>query len=284
MIGVTLLSLCGLLVLAYGAIFLKCQAVLEYRYPVAATSIKVPTDPASIAAGKHLATLRGCYLACHGTNGVGDTFIDDPLLGHINAPNLYQAVHQYTDPELAQVIRDGVRPDGHGVLVMPSQTFHGLTDQDLGRIIAFLRSLPESTGPTRRESLGPLLRVGLATGQFKPAPALIRDAKHLPDAKAEGAQFGRYLAQTICTECHGSGLEGSSNPDFTSPDLHLVAGYSEPQFKHLMHDGVALGGRSVGLMSQIAVLDFSYMTDQEIDSLYAYLHDFGPLDSPDKPR
>jgi hypothetical protein len=51
-----------------------------------------------------------------------------------------------------------------------------------------------------------------------------------------------------------------------------------------MRDGKALGEREVGLMSQIAVLDFSHMTDQEIDGLYAYLHDFGPVDLSTKAR
>jgi cytochrome c553 len=284
LIGISVLLLFGLLVIAYGVIFLKSQAVLERRYPAPRIAIVVPTDAASIAEGQHLATLRGCYLACHGTQGVGDNFIDDPMLGHITAPNLYQAARQYTDPELAALIKDGVRPDGQGVLVMPSQTFHGLSDEDLGRIIAFLRSLPASTGPARRESPGPLVRIGFAIGKFKPAPEMIREAPHLPDAKSEPAQHGRYLAQTICTECHGTGLEGDANPDFTSPDLHVVAGYSQDQFKHLMRDGKALGEREVGLMSQIAVLDFSHMTDQEIDGLYAYLHDFGPVDLSTKAR
>jgi hypothetical protein len=50
---------------------------------------------------------------------------------------------------------------------MPSEVFIGLTDEDLGRIIAFLKTLPLVAGPGPGLELGPLGRIGLATGRFK---------------------------------------------------------------------------------------------------------------------
>jgi cytochrome c553 len=273
--GFSLLFLMGLVVIAYAVIYLLSNRAVERRYPVPVVTLAVPRDAASIAEGERLATVRGCYLACHGTKGAGSEMLDDFMLGHINAPNLYQAAQKYSDSELAGLIRDGLRPDGQGVLIMPSQTFHGLNDQDLGRIIAFMRTLPASSGPARREQLGPVLRAALAAGKIKTAPEQIAALVPLPPAPGDGAQLGRYIATTSCTECHGNALEGNVNPEFTSPDLHIVRGYSLADFRKLMREGVALGNREVGLMSEIAKLDLSHLTDAEIDSLYSYLHDFG---------
>jgi hypothetical protein len=50
---------------------------------------------------------------------------------------------------------------------MPSEVFIGLTDEDLGRIIAFLKTPPLVAGPGPGLELGPLGRIGLATGRFK---------------------------------------------------------------------------------------------------------------------
>ena len=67
---------------------------------------------------------------------------DQPMIGRVVAPNLTAAVRKYSDAELAVIIRNGVRPGGRSLVVMPAEAYVLLTDDDLGRIIAFLRSLP----------------------------------------------------------------------------------------------------------------------------------------------
>jgi hypothetical protein len=59
---------------------------------------------------------------------------DQPVIGRIVAPNLTSAVRRYSDAQLVAIIRHGLRPDGHSVVVMPAQEFSVLTDQDLGHI------------------------------------------------------------------------------------------------------------------------------------------------------
>ena len=81
---------------------------------------------------------------------------------------------------------------------MPAEAFIGLTDADLGRIIAFLRSLPPVSGPDANVSVGPLGRIGLAVGKFKTVAQLIGDTVPPPAGAAEDAERGRYLARTIC--------------------------------------------------------------------------------------
>lgn len=197
---------------------------------------------------------------------------DEPMIARVVAPNLTATVRKYSDAELAVIIRNGVRPDGRSMVIMPADAFVGLTDADLGRIIAFLKSLPPAAGPGPAVSLGPLGRIGLAVGKFNTVAALIAETVPPPDATTEQGSRGRYLARTICVQCHGTNLRGASTPDFVAPDLRVVAAYSPEAFAQLLRTGVALGGRNVGVMSGWARQHLSYLTDAEIAALYSYLH------------
>jgi mono/diheme cytochrome c family protein len=155
---------------------------------------------------------------------------------------------------------------------MPSRAFAGLTDEDLGRIIAFLKSLPERPGPGPVISLGPLGRIGIATGQYKTEVQLIAETVPPPEVSGEEPAFGRYLARTICAHCHGTDLRGDSSPDGTSPTLRVVAAYSAEAFTQLLRTGVALGGRQLKEMGAVAREETSQLNDAEIAALYSYLH------------
>jgi cytochrome c553 len=248
------------------------ERILRRIYPVPAVAISIPTDPESIIEGRRLATIRGCFGACHGKQGEGRVLFDQPMIGRFVAPNLTAAARKYTDTELAVIIRNGLRPGGRGMFVMPSSAFVGLTDADLGRIIAYLKSLPAVAGPGPSFSVGPLGRIGLATGKFKTEAQLIAETVPPPEATNEEAVYGRYLARTICAHCHGTNLRGTSNPDFTSPNLAVVAAYSPEAFTQLLRTGVALGGRNLRTMSPWARGLLSHLTDAEIAALYSYLH------------
>jgi mono/diheme cytochrome c family protein len=158
------------------------------------------------------------------------------------------------------------------MFVMPSSAFNGLTDVDLGRIIAFLRSLPVASGPGPSFNLGPLGRVGLAIGKFKTEAQSIAETVAPPEGTNEQASYGRYLARTICAHCHGTSLRGASTPEFVSPDLGVVGAYSPDAFIRLLRTGVAIGGRESNTMSPWARKLLSQLTDAEIAALYSYLH------------
>jgi mono/diheme cytochrome c family protein len=270
--GMGLGSLAGLGLIAYAVFYLLSERALRRTYEIPAVRLSVPTDPASIVEGQRLATLRGCFSGCHGKQAQGEVMIDEPMLARLVAPNLTAAVRKFSDAELAVIIRNGVRPDGRSVLVMPSEAFVELTDADLGRILAFLKSLPAASGPEPDVSLGPLARIGLAVGQFKVAAQLIADTLPPPPAANEEAAYGRYLARTTCPQCHGADLRGTSNPDFTSPDLRVVAAYTPEAFTQLMRTGIAVGGRKPGMMGGWARNNLSQFTDAEIAAVFSYLH------------
>ena len=132
--------------------------------------------------------------------------------------------------------------------------------------------MPPAGGPAAAGVLGPIGRFGRATGKFRMAAQLIADASPLPAATGDQATQGRYLAKVVCSGCHGSDLRGDSTPDFTSPDLRIVAAYSPEAFAALMRTGMALGDRKLGLMREVALTHFVLFTDAEIAALYRYLH------------
>jgi cytochrome c553 len=270
--GIAAAGLLGLAVLGYILVYALSERVLRRTYPSPAIALTVPTDPQSIQEGRRIATVHSCVHDCHGKEAEGRVMFDDPKLARIVAPNLTAAVHRYTDAQLAVIIRNGIRPDGRSLMVMPAQAFIGMSDADVGRIIAFLKSLPSVPGPAAHIEIGPLGRLGLALGKFKTAAQLISLTEPPPAATGQEAELGRYLARTVCAECHGTSLQGDANPEFTSPDLRVVAAYDPEAFTRLVRTGVAIGGRQLGMMSQQARNNLAQLTDWEISALYSYLH------------
>lgn len=247
------------------------ESMLQRHSTARAASIAVPTDAASIAEGLRLARVHGCQ-GCHGPQAQGGVLLDEPIIAKIVSPNLTKSVRTQTDADLVTAIRHGVRPDGRTMIVMPSQAFAPLTDADLGRILAYLRSLPLVDGPEREVSIGPLGRIGLLLAKYKTSLQLVEDASAPPEATAGSAAFGRYLARTSCAQCHGADLRGASHPEGDAPDLSIVAAYSAQDFATLMRTGAGVGDRKLGIMTAWAATYFSSFTDAEVGALYAYLH------------
>ena len=250
--------------------YVLSERVLQHTYAIPTVAISIPTDPTSIIEGRRLATVRGCFGGCHGKQAEGTVLFDQPMIGCVVAPNLTAAVRKYSDSELAAIIRNGVRPGGRSLVVMPSEAFVALTDGDVGRIIAFLRS-SSVAGPGPSISLGPIGRVGILMGKFKLASQLIAEATPPPEATNEEGAYGRYLARTTCAECHGTHLRGTSTPAFKSADLRVVAAYS-PEALLIIANWRPARGKEARYDARDGSGPFVVLTDAEIDALYSYLH------------
>ena len=59
-----------------------------------------------------------------------------PMFARVVPPNLTRAVAKYSDSELEAIIRQGIKPDGRGLMIMPSSNYSAFRDQDLRNIIA----------------------------------------------------------------------------------------------------------------------------------------------------
>lgn len=270
-LGYVGLSLVGVVLVGYAVLFAVSEVKLRRTYAVTPHTVAIPHDSASIAEGGRLAQIHGCT-TCHGAMAQGNILVEHWLVGRLEAPNLTKAMRKYSDAQLEDIIRQGVRPNGKTVMEMPSGMFAALTDEDLGAIISYLRSLPVQEGHTRGVQFGTLAHVLFALGRLVPAAEEARRAAQLTKsypAPNDPNWTGAYLARTVCTECHGLDLRG--DPSGKPPDLKIAGSYSLDAFNHLMRTGKAPGEREIGLMSRVARGRFSHFTDTEIASLHRYL-------------
>ena len=242
---------------------------------VAGSTVQIPDDEASIKEGGRLARLRGCNGGCHGDTVQGAVFFDAPDGTRVIAPNLSKVVRDNSIEELERMIRHGVRKDDTSVLIaMPSQMFFNMSDSDLGKIIAFLKSHDVSDEPLPSTRVGPLARMFFfyykqMLGSIMAADLIDHDVERIDPAMYDGTPGGHYLSMTVCTECHGDNLRGS--PDGWSPTLAIVVSYSLSDFRRLMREGIPTGDRTLGVMGKVALSRFTHFSDSEINNLHAYL-------------
>src|SRR5512138_3919275 len=211
-IGIVLGSLVGLIVLAFVALYvvgtIKWNHLREKDYDVPVEKITIPTDQASIERGKHIVAIRMCQ-DCHGKDLSGQS---DSIPGLITLafPNLTPGAGGVgatnTDEDWVRAIRHGVGHNGRGLVLMPSATWYYLSDDDLGDLIAYLKSLPPIDNEQPETDLGPIGRVMLALGKLPPEiePNVISidhdGPRPVTPEPGVTVEYGKYLART-CMLC-----------------------------------------------------------------------------------
>jgi hypothetical protein len=91
-IGIAMVSVAEIAMLAIVAVYLLSTRAMRRTYEVPPVHVVIPTDSASVAEGRRLTTIRGCFGGCHGLQAEGGIMLDDPKLGRVVAPNLTTAV------------------------------------------------------------------------------------------------------------------------------------------------------------------------------------------------
>lgn len=291
-IGIVLGGLVGLLLLAAIALFAKSRLESSKRFDVQVESVAVPTDAASIERGHHLATIL--CMECHTADLGGDPkwFSAGPLGGG-SAPNLTAGQGglgaQFTDADFVRAIRHGVKPDGTSVFVMPAQDFAYLSDQDLGDLIAYIRSVP----PVDRQTPEPHMRfsflgnVMYGAGVFGDliSAGRVQRLGELPPAPAPAvsAAYGEYLVTVNgCHDCHGVQLAGGKPAQPGSPLApNLTPGgelqaWSAADFITTLRTGVTPSGTQ--LPDQFMPWKHKgQMTDDELNAVWMYLQSLPKL-------
>ena len=280
-LGFTIAIVLGLAAIAAAGVHIASNRMLAKVYAVRAETLVRPSS-AALADAPRQARLLGC-LSCHGPGLGGNDVFKNPMIGAITAPNLPLLIRGRTDQEIAAAIRQGVRPGGTPLLVMPSALFSRLSPEEISALIVWMRGLPVQGGtgdPFRLTLLG---RFMVLNGDMPRQPELLSHyQQRMPlDAGQEHA-LGRRIAALTCAECHSSDLSGGERPhaDFNttygegtpaSPDLAIAAAYDLAAFTRLLRTGASLSGRDLGMMSSVARDDFRHLTDVEIAALHAYL-------------
>lgn len=264
-----LIAALGLIVLAFAVVYGGSEIIIRSKPETPMPTIVAASDPGAVSRGAYIGRVSGCD-GCHERNLQGGEWHSSGFWNsRLYTANLTRVVPRYTDSQLARAIRSGVRADGTKLWSMPSETWTTMTDAEVADVIAWLRTHP-AAGPERpRESFGPLGRLKILLGMTKSVPQWVTEAK-ANRALDAGPPFarGRHLAMTVCGECHGSDLKG--RPGFT-PDLLIAASYDLPGFTKLMRTGVAMDGKTKGLMSEVSRENFTSFTDADIAALHTYL-------------
>jgi mono/diheme cytochrome c family protein len=253
------------------SVYVSNKQVLERRYPVVQVALPVAATPEAVRRGMALANITGCT-DCHRADLRGGLFADAGWLHGHYASNLTLKTQNYSDEDLARIVRLGVRPDGRGVIAMPSFGFVRLTDGELADIIAFLRSVPAG-GPNQPEHfIGPLDQWDLwRGGTFKTAVTYVADERFKEPADC-GPQHraARHLVGIVCAECHGGDLKGNGW-DSGAPDLIVIVSYGVSELTRLLRTGIGVDGQEHGLMSAVAKDRLHHLSDQQIADIHGYL-------------
>ena len=255
-----------LIVVAAGFYFVS-ERVIARIYPLPPSHIHAAQGPEAVLRGERLARAYGCS-DCHGHDLHG-AFIED--FG-MRSRNLTMLAKEFSDADFDRVIRHGLRPDGTSVAeTMPSDAFQYMTDADVSDVIAYIRSRPHSGEEVPTPSYGLKARLALLLGASK------TDIMWFPlqtQALDMGPHFarGRQIAMAACGECHTTALTGEVPPQpHHPPDLSIVASYERADFMKFMHTGKAAGNRELRMMSAVARVRISHLSNTDLNALYDYL-------------
>ena len=270
-VGIGLGTIVALLIVAAVVIFAWSEMILRQDHEARAETLPRPTA-AEMAEAPRRARVLGC-LSCHGEGLRGKLMFEAPGVARVFASNLAEVAATASDQQLAAGIRQGIGHDKRALFIMPSPMYSRLTDRETAALVAWMRTLPRAPGQSKGFSAGPIGRLGLVMGWFRPGPEGVAEYRtQVPIALGPEHEAARHVTATNCAECHGPALMGgSAGPDEKAPDLRVAAGYDSAQFRTMMRTGRPPSGKDLGLMSEVARNNFSHMTDAELDALHAYL-------------
>lgn len=265
-----------------GSLVSAFDASMARVYEVPPVELKVASDAAALARGKHLTeSLGACSLPdCHGSDLGSGKPIEAGPLGVFAAPNLTLIVPAYSDAELARLLRYGIRKDGHSLRFMPVQEFSWWRDEDVAATIAYLRTLPRverQAGTMQIRTLAKILdRRDLLKMDI--ARRLVGKPLSLAPPPSPTQEYGAFLAH-LCKSCHGETLSGGRipgtppsipvPPNLTPDASGLGPNYTYEQFGRLMVEGIKQNGDKLDPFMPIAAI--ARMEEVEKRALFAYL-------------
>lgn len=245
-------------------------------------AIPIPDSEGAISHGQHIATTHYCGY-CHGDNLAGGFLVNEAALAVIPAPNLTAGKGGIgaanKDDDWIRAIRHGVGHDDRGLIGMPSRVWYQMSDEDLGALIAYLKTIPAVDNELPERSIGPLFGLLLALGQAPPSESsLIEHDSPRPPTPEPGVttEYGQYLAQS-CTACHGPEMAGGTTRTLDGElvtALNLtpggeLAGWTQAGFITALRTGITPGGRL--LSDEMPWTYVGQMTDDELKAIWLYL-------------
>jgi mono/diheme cytochrome c family protein len=211
---ILLFSVLGV-ILALFCLFMFVNVAGIPSYENEAEDLLVEITEERVTEGARMAAIL--CIQCHGSKDglLGGSPMDDvTIFGEVYAPNITQhpqlGITDYTDGELAYLLRSGIRKDGQYVPPwMPK--FPHLSDEDLYSIIAFLRSDHPLVQPSDNQL--PEIKPSFLTKMLSRTPAF-RPLTY-PEGKVEAppredkVAYGKYLVDSKfdCFSCHSANFK-----------------------------------------------------------------------------
>ncbi len=288
-IGIVLGGLIALLVVFAAVMIARGSAKLNATYEVQPAAVAIPDDAAAVARGEYLFTI--VCAGCHGVDLSGGVVMDDPGIGFVPASNLTAGQGgiggTYTDADFVRAIRHGVAPDGRPLIIMPAQAFWYFSDEDLGALIAYIKSAPPVDNDPGQRNIKPVGRILLAAGALDLAANRIEHDAPRPPAPPRGAtaEYGEYLVNIgDCRLCHGPALSGARPP---IPDAPLapnltpggeLAEWSAEDFITTIRTGVSPHGHEID-PAFMPWKDYANLTDDDLNAIFLYLQSIPAVES-----
>jgi mono/diheme cytochrome c family protein len=270
-------------------LYLIGNARLNKVYDFPASNITVPQDAASIEYGKHRAEIL-CQ-GCHGEDlgGVENWFSAGPL-GKIDSANLTAGEsgigQDFTTEDYVRAVRHGIGRDGKPIFMTAVPSTAHLSDEDLGAIVAYLKTVPPVDHLLQGERFTPLAKILLAAGLLDklPVEAVSHEVNVTAPEKAATKEYGEYLVNTNdCRICHGPELNGGPFPDPTikkiSPNLTPggeLGFWTEEQFINAIRSGTTPSGHQLD-PEFMPWPSYSKFYDEELKAIWAYLQSLPKL-------
>lgn len=252
-------------------------------YKIEAENVAIPSDSLSLVRGKELSYICA---DCHNEDLGGKLFFQDDKLGTIYSANLTSGTggvgKSYSDQDWVRSIRHGVTPAGRALFVMPSADFANLSEQDLGSLIAYLKTLPPVDRQSKATELKTMAKVIAALGGFGDvfAAEVIDHKAPLPanPVRNNSAVYGDYLVKISgCRTCHLTNLGGGKSPDPHSPMVPDITPsgnlgkWEAAQFIQTLRTGKTPEGKELQA-EFMPYKQFKAMPDQDLEAIYNYLH------------
>ncbi len=290
-IGITVVSL--LIIIAALVFFQiqKAEKIIGRTVKIEPVPLVIPNDSLSLAIGaKWVTTLCA---DCHADDLGGKMFIDDPGLGKLYAPNITQGeggLAYYSDKDWLAALRHGVSPTGRPLLIMPSKSFAQMRVEDIGGIIAYLKSVaPPVNRPNVEAGFKPFGKLLIAMGAFDHefGVNLIDHEAPIPANTIDQSpkDRGKYLSSVIgCESCHGKNLSGKIPTDPNSPPApnltpaSNMSSWSYDDFAAFLRTGKTKEGKAVdnAFMPWKA---YNRLPEEELEAVFTYLKSLEPLEA-----
>ena len=262
----------------------KMDRVLQV--PVAPLALRA--DARALEQGRYLYATRGCA-DCHGANGAGKEVIRSGAM-QVDSPNITgganSATTGYKTADWVRTLRHGVKPDGRPVMIMPSEDYNRLTDDDLVAVIAYVKQLPAVPGRAAKVALPVAVKVLYAFGAVRDAAEIIDHAlpPEAPVPVAVSVEHGAYVARS-CIGCHGAKLSGGKIPG-APPEWPATANLTpgsdsalqryptEEAFMLMLRSGIRPDGSLISPVMPFNSL--REMSETDMRALHTYLRTLPP--------